>query len=555
MTFGKGENVLGIEVTRSGIYGAVCHQKGRQIDVKQLFCLHYTDGFSVEGVAKALETLLDHSHVETCTASAVILSSSLISFRFLDFPFSSHAKIDQVLPLELSSHLPLAYENYVTDYIVLDHLRGDQKALDGMPVLTASVPKAILDICHTLLVTKGLPPKSITAGGILGADRFLTHSMEKNRSRNPFSFEKKRSQSPIPWRSFIVPSRDPLNPQNRSRRNRRKERPTLFVDTHADNITVTLCLHQRISGVRTLPCEIDSSQTCLANLDGINAPHGPLERELMQTITSFSFRHGLDLTLDRCDLQWIPRRNDDLSHSWEPFSNVGDTSIEWSCFDALERIGKKNTEEPDAPSPDISAKWHDAVLVLCPGGKKPLIDFCRAAYRKASFFQTYRMDLMILSLFMVICYTLFCTYLWQKNTLIEKALAKTDQELVEQFQSLFPDEKVIVEPVMQMQVKVNEVKKRVGSGNDRTDGTVPSIVDILYEVSIRIPRTIPMEIHRFLFNEAQVIIAGTTDNFNSVDQIKNRLESVPFFKKVTISNATADKEGQGIKFNYIVDFP
>jgi len=53
---------------------------------------------------------------------------------------------------------------------------------------------------------------------------------------------------------------------------------------------------------------------------------------------------------------------------------------------------------------------------------------------------------------------------------------------------------------------------------------------------------------RLVIQPENVVISGTTDTFNSVDDIKSRLEQIQYFKKVTISSSNIDRSGEEVRF-------
>jgi hypothetical protein len=50
-----------------------------------------------------------------------------------------------------------------------------------------------------------------------------------------------------------------------------------------------------------------------------------------------------------------------------------------------------------------------------------------------------------------------------------------------------------------------------------------------------------------------MLLSGETDDFNSVDIIKNRLVSYQAFKNTKISSATTDKSGNRVRFKIKID--
>jgi len=129
---------------------------------------------------------------------------------------------------------------------------------------------------------------------------------------------------------------------------------------------------------------------------------------------------------------------------------------------------------------------------------------------------------------------------------LNKQLNRVDNQIAEVFTSTFPEVKQIRDPFQQMQVKVQEAKKNAGfQSEDR-----PHIrsIDILNSISAQIPASIVVDISRMVISPENVLISGNTDTFNSVDDIKSKLEQIDFFKKVTINSANIDRSGKEVRF-------
>jgi hypothetical protein len=63
-----------------------------------------------------------------------------------------------------------------------------------------------------------------------------------------------------------------------------------------------------------------------------------------------------------------------------------------------------------------------------------------------------------------------------------------------------------------------------------------------------------VDLTRLVIQPENVLISGTTDTFNSVDDIKSRLEQIQYFEKVTISSANIDRSGNEVRFMLKVAF-
>jgi len=76
------------------------------------------------------------------------------------------------------------------------------------------------------------------------------------------------------------------------------------------------------------------------------------------------------------------------------------------------------------------------------------------------------------------------------------------------------------------------------------------LVDLLGRISNRIPENVPVDLIRFVYDESILQLIGHTDSFNSVEEIKRRLEGPNGgFPLVTIVSANLDNTGSRIQFH------
>jgi general secretion pathway protein L len=134
---------------------------------------------------------------------------------------------------------------------------------------------------------------------------------------------------------------------------------------------------------------------------------------------------------------------------------------------------------------------------------------------------------------------------------MEKKLARLNHQITGIFTSTFPEIKNIVDPVQQMKIKIQQ------TGNNallpgETEKQIRAI-DILNAISKAIPKDVDVILTRFVMGSESVNISGDTDSFNSVDNIKNKLEQTDIFKKIIISAANIDKLDKRVHFKLKVD--
>ena len=109
------------------------------------------------------------------------------------------------------------------------------------------------------------------------------------------------------------------------------------------------------------------------------------------------------------------------------------------------------------------------------------------------------------------------------------------------FKRTLPDVGVSHDPVQQMRLKIEELKANTLLGGSY--GKSVDCIDMLNEISKRIPPAVDVKLTRVVIGIDSVVISGDTDTFNAVDEIKMRLQEIEFFEKVDINSANMDKSG------------
>ena len=113
-------------------------------------------------------------------------------------------------------------------------------------------------------------------------------------------------------------------------------------------------------------------------------------------------------------------------------------------------------------------------------------------------------------------------------TLKQRVETKQTQ-ILEIFQTTFPEVTQIVDPVHQMRVKLEGVAKSISQPGEFT--TSVKTIDILNDISRLVPEKQDVELVSIVAGSDTVVISGNTDTFNAVDDMKNRLEGADIFKK------------------------
>jgi general secretion pathway protein L len=74
------------------------------------------------------------------------------------------------------------------------------------------------------------------------------------------------------------------------------------------------------------------------------------------------------------------------------------------------------------------------------------------------------------------------------------------------------------------------------------------VLDLIREISQGVPKALDVNITRMVIDSETVRISGRTDTYNTVENIKKRLESSTHFSAVDISSANLDRRGKRIQF-------
>ena len=129
---------------------------------------------------------------------------------------------------------------------------------------------------------------------------------------------------------------------------------------------------------------------------------------------------------------------------------------------------------------------------------------------------------------------------------VQRKLNHLDDQITAIYKSTFPGVQKIMDPYQEMKAKLRVAKKN--SVFHQETGPHVRSIDILNNISKRIPKEITVDITRLVIGPQTVLISGNTAGFDSVDNIKGRLEQIDFFKKVTISSANMDRSGKEVRF-------
>lgn len=219
--------------------------------------------------------------------------------------------------------------------------------------------------------------------------------------------------------------------------------------------------------------------------------------------------------------------------------------VETKCFDLLKEIPFVKV------APNLKARWIPEImdqalaLGMRSGRSRKWLNFRKGDFAKKISIRQHRHLISRVAaatavLILSICFS--CLYSYTSGKAEEKKLT---QQIRSVFSKTLPAVSRVVDPIQQLQVEINKLKQAT---NDGGIGTKYGVLDILAEISRSIPTTLKVHLTLMMVDEKSVRLKGTTDNFNTVDNIKKKLEKSSYFSSVGISSANLAPKGNEIRF-------
>ncbi len=174
-------------------------------------------------------------------------------------------------------------------------------------------------------------------------------------------------------------------------------------------------------------------------------------------------------------------------------------------------------------------------------------NFRKEEFKKKKSVKEYRRLILTVAIPLVLACILLVGY---QVVQYQKLLGRQDglrNKIVSVFKETVPGVTRVVNPVQQLQVVNNEIKAVYRAGSSGSGGA-HTMIEILTEVSARIPASYKVKVVRFVANFDLVRFKGQTEDFNTVDNIQRVLEESDYFTAVDISSANQSSLGDEVRF-------
>jgi len=300
------------------------------------------------------------------------------------------------------------------------------------------------------------------------------------------------------------------------------EGDSLWLDQAEDHTTLCLKADKDIVKVRTL---------------GGDLPPYDLAQAIHQTIEGENQRSGKIFSPQVCIITSSGKKSEAL------------------CFPLEKALGypvslAENNDETTFP-PYLNA----LSAALAHGASRPVLNFCQGKYSEDSILKRHKTSFALLFIFAAMAFSSFLFSVHTDIRYLEKNASELELASLAMFKKSFPNAQRIVDPLMQIKVELKQLKETSGLSADKEapiQGALNGCIEILAELSNRIPLSVDIETTRFILNPGRILLSGSTANFNDVDRIKGLLEKSVFFKQVEIQNAAAEKTGKRVRFQFII---
>ena len=423
----------------------------------------------------------------SCSNCAASFPAANFFFRNFQVPFKGQKKIRQILAYELEPLMPVPVDDLVLDFHTIE--TTDNSNLSS--IFVAGLENGRISSYLDILTTHGIDPDIITVGGSYPTAQYLSKMPD------------------------IVPN-------------------ALLVEIDPQESTIIAIMAKQIHLIRTIGLNPDTSQTARS-----------LSLEIQRMVIALEEQFDVGFKPEQIYLTGPGRVTPDFQEDIEKFTQYPVSICDLASL--------TNTPLPEARAADWNPAGMDPALALtllfserthCLNIRRgPFAVKKHWAEHKSRFIKTGGLAVLVVMIG-------FMNIMIDSNN-SSKQLFRLNNRIQEIFQSTFPEVTRIVDPLQQMRVKIEEIKKTQVFEGD-TGRYIPRI-DILEQISSRISSKIDVDLDRLVISPDNILISGITDTFNSVDDIKSQLSQVSLFKSVTISSANIDKPGNRVRFKLKID--
>lgn len=302
----------------------------------------------------------------------------------------------------------------------------------------------------------------------------------------------------------------------------------ILVDFDGADCSLYLILSGKIAFIRSFPLQpAEASDT------------GKLWGQIRRSIAGFESLHEVKATADGIILNGF-------DEEIFPGKLEIDASVPVRILDVIPPVGTEGAEGRYnfLPRACFNAALASSLLML--QGYKGM-NFRKGPLAAKSRLAEYRDGIKKTAILAGVAMLLWFVYMLTEIHMKQKQVDLLDEQITAVFKQTFPEKKPITHAVLnQMKSEIAVVKKSALVSGDT--GAHLRAVDMLKEISRGIPAQTKVQFSKLVSGEDGVLITGTTDTYNKVEDIKTRLEKIDGFNSVKITSADMDRDGNRVRF-------
>jgi general secretion pathway protein L len=217
-------------------------------------------------------------------------------------------------------------------------------------------------------------------------------------------------------------------------------------------------------------------------------------------------------------------------------------------IEPIDLFEKEDLTPASAPQGGTTAGLNNALAcaLMAAGGHPGALNFRQGPLSPKSRLLEYKPLLFRAGAFLAAALLLALVNLLVDISSLERMATDTKARINRLFNSALPDVHTIVDPVHQLTIAMDDLKHKAlaAAGN----GSPLPAIDLLNDLSKGIPGALDVQLTNLVAGDQSVLITGTTDSFNAVNEMKDHLEKNKLFKTVKINSANMDHNGKRIRF-------
>ncbi len=477
-----------------------------------------------DAVVQALVGLFGERRIEGDTVITSIPGHQ-VSARMIKLPFADRKRMDKVIPFEVEGYTPFNIEEMVVSYHIVKVEEG------GAHILALLVKKDVLRAHLETLEKAKISPK------IVDLDVLSLYSIS----------------------GLILQG---------------IEDPFSLVDIGASKTSICIVDDGRLSMIRSLPIGGEAITGALQkefDLSYEEAEQGKMGHGIMLEKEGKSEEEKRFSECIESAISPLVREMKQTFHSYEADQHqkvrriflCGGTSALGNVVPYLSR----ELEMEARPLNVLEAPFNKLTKKRVPTGLIPhglglglrgvgngsfsQVNFRRDEFAFRSEVKEIKGKFLYVGIWMLALLLLVSFDLYLKFNMKQRHYEDLNGEIRRVFTSTLPEIKNIVNEVQQMRTKIEELKREpLLSSEVGVDGV--SVLDLMREITLRIPGDVGVDIRDLDINEGRVAITGETDSFESVDKIKAGLQKFTGFKRVALTQAKVGTKGDKVEFKFSI---